>query len=80
MVDDLESLTSRLDEKYFDRQDAGDGKLALQRFRHARVVAALAFAGDNSSRISALEAIYEAAASVENPQIIIDEVHSTFLK
>jgi len=75
---ELEALTNRLDEEYFDYQDSGDEKLALQRFHQARAVAALAFAGDKSNRISALEAIYEAAAAVDNSQIIIEKVRSMF--
>jgi hypothetical protein len=72
----LQELANEFDEKYFDFQDSGEGELALQRFRQARAIAALAFAGDNSNKTSALDAIYEAAMAVSDSQIVIDKVHA----
>ena len=74
----LRDLEDEFDQEYFDFQDAGEEELALQRFRQARAIAALASAGDNSTRTSALDAIYEAAMAVSDSQVVIDKVHTIF--
>lgn len=63
---DLDSLRDSLDDEYFKYQESGSNELSLRRFRQARAVAALAYAGDISDRGSILDAIYEAFSALDN--------------
>src|SRR5437868_3067467 len=62
----IESLAARLDQEYFDLQEAAEeGHAApaayLERFSEARAVAALVFACKEDAPEAAADAIYEAA-------------------
>jgi hypothetical protein len=73
---DLDALTQRLDEEYFDLQEATeDGNASEEEwkraFSQARAVSALAFAAGEDAFDAATEAIYEATATVdENEELL----------
>lgn len=69
--DALNALAGRLDDEYFGLQEAAEGGRAtvddyMRPFGQARAVAALSFALDRDAPEAAGEAIYEAAAAVED--------------
>ncbi|HEY2785364.1 MAG TPA: hypothetical protein VGJ05_10345 [Fimbriiglobus sp.] len=68
---ELDALVARLDEEYFDLQQATEeGRISSDeytlRFGQARAVAALSFAGGENVIEAAPEAIYEAVATVDD--------------
>jgi len=75
----LNGLTDQLDQKYFDLQEEAESDPDIQPeylhfFGQARAVSALAFAGGADSLTAAMEAIYEASATVDDSQKIYDAV------
>jgi hypothetical protein len=73
---DLDALTVRLDNEYFDLQEAAEqGKASredyLRAFEKARAVAALSYAGRENSLEAANEAICEAAATVDDRRRLV---------
>ena len=70
-VSGLDTLTARLDEKYFDLQDSLDEGQSLngeglQLFSQARAVSALSLAGGEDSLMAATAAIYDASSAVDD--------------
>ena len=78
----LDVLTQQLDDKYFDFQEAAeDGNVSedewKQVFSQARAASALAFASGENAFDAASEAIYEAAATVDEPNELLSIVLKT---
>ena len=78
---ELDALTEQLDEEYFALQEAAeDGGATIadytRVFGQARAVAALACAGGDDAFQAATEAIYEAAATVDEKEELIDRILS----
>lgn len=70
---EIELFVARLDDEYFDLQEAADDGRAsaydcLRKFAQARAVAALSFAGNEDSHEASAEAIYEAAAASQDKE------------
>jgi len=66
---EVEVLAARLDEEYFELQEAAEQGIAsadeyLRMFAKARAVTALSFAGNEDAFRAATESIYEAAATI----------------
>lgn len=73
----VEALATKLDESYFDAEEAGDGSRSLGLFSKARAAAALVCAlSEDPSTLH--EAVYEATVAVEDPSDIVAAV-STLL-
>lgn len=73
-VEELNKLVVQLDEQYFDLQEKAEddpsAKIESMRlFSQARAVSALSFAGNENALIAAMEAIYEASATVDDESI-----------
>lgn len=78
-VAELSDLAAQLDRKYFDLQDkAEDDSIlqseALRLFSQARTVSALSFAGGRDAQTAAMEAIYEASATVDDSSQLYNAV------
>ena len=70
---EIDALVARLDEEYFELQEAAEEGRAstdhyLRVFGQARAVAALSFAGNEDAFEAATEAIYEAAATTDGKE------------
>jgi len=70
-IAELDAYIARLDDEYFDLQEATDDGTAgaqdyLPVFCQARAVAALSFAGRQDALQGAMDAVYEAAATTDN--------------
>lgn len=77
----LKEYAAQLDETYFQLQAASDeGRVSrieyLKTFAQARAVSALIFAGDGDALKAAAEAIYEAAATGEDPVELISQIEA----
>lgn len=75
----LKILAEQLDESYFELQEKAENDpkkvtAYLRVFAQARAVSALSYAGIDDPLTGAMEAIYEALATVEDPRIIYDAV------
>jgi len=80
-VSGLDTLTARLDEKYFDLQDSLDEGRSLngeglQLFSQARAVSVLSLAGGEDSLMAATAAIYDASSAVDDGTNIFKAVLS----
>lgn len=78
-VAELNDLAAKLDGEYFDLQDKAEDDPVLQSkalclFGQARAVSALSFAGGQDALAAAMEAIYEASATVDGGSRIYDAV------
>jgi hypothetical protein len=78
---EIEALVTRLDERYFELQEAAEeGGLSpddyLRVFGQARAVAALSFSGNEDAFEAATEAIYEAAASTDDKEELATLIQS----
>jgi uncharacterized protein YigA (DUF484 family) len=78
-IAELSDLVAQLDEKYFDLQDKAKDNASLQAemlrlFGQARAVSALSFAGGRDALAAAMEAIYEASATVDADSKIYEAV------
>ena len=78
-VAELQDLAGQLDKEYFNLQDMAEDDSGLQTevlrlFGQARAVSALSFAGGRDALVAAMEAIYEASATVDDSRIIYDAV------
>ena len=78
-VAELNDLAAQLDGEYFDLQDKAEDDPALQSealrlFGQARAVSALSFAGGQDALAAAMEAIYEASATMDDGSRIYDAV------
>lgn len=72
----LDTLAQRLDEEYFDLQDAAEESDATEdewkrAFSQARAVSALVFAFGENAFDAASEAVYEATATVDDNQELL---------
>jgi hypothetical protein len=77
----LRRIAAQLDEEYFDHQEKAEVGLNnevdyMLIFSQARAVSALAFAVDADPLIAAMESIYEASATVDDPT----ELYKSILK
>jgi hypothetical protein len=75
----LENLLNRLDVAYFELQataeERQDGSSAWEAaFKRARAVASLFYALDDDPLTAAAEAVYEAAAALDDPSEVLDAV------
>ncbi|MFM7038313.1 MAG: hypothetical protein ACKO2L_11390 [Planctomycetaceae bacterium] len=74
---DLEALTQRLDDEYFDLQEAAENGTASEdewkrAFSQARAASALVFASGDDAFEAASQAIYEATATVDdNSELVV---------
>ena len=76
-VTQLNDLVAQLDQVYFDLQDRSNDEPDLQRealrlLGQARAVSALSLAGGGDTFVAAMEAIYEASVTVNDPSKIYD--------
>ena len=79
VLSELNALAAQLDEEYFDLQDRSEDDPSIQveslrLFGQARAVKALSFAGGEDSLVAAMEAIYEASATVDDGSKIFEAV------
>ncbi|MDO3617321.1 hypothetical protein Q3O97_15830 [Ralstonia pseudosolanacearum] len=79
----LSKLAQELDDRYFDLQDLADSgpeqqQQALRFFGQARAVSALLLAHGPDPLEAAMEAVYEATATMDDPATILDSVLSLF--
>lgn len=77
----VEALVSILDNEYFDLQEAADEGRAttedyLRKFAQARAVSALLFASKGDPFEASTEAIYEAAAAIDDKRPLFSVVES----
>jgi hypothetical protein len=73
---ELEALTQRLDDEYFDLQEAAENGTASEdewkrAFSQARAASALVFASGEDALEAASEAVYEATATVDDNSELI---------
>ena len=78
----LDGLAGRLDDEYFELQEAAeDGKATaddyMRPFGQARAVSALSFAANRDAFEAATEAIYEAATATDDKDELIADVMKT---
>lgn len=76
-VTELIALAEQLDSEYFELQDQSEINQvfqadALRLFGQARAIAAIAFAGGKDVLTAAMEAIYEASVTVDDPGRVFD--------
>ncbi|GKT02418.1 hypothetical protein AVKW3434_23535 [Acidovorax sp. SUPP3434] len=67
----MNNLSGQLDRTYFELQEQAEINPdfqadALRLFGQARAIAAIAFAGEKDFLVAAMEAIYEASATVDD--------------
>jgi hypothetical protein len=77
----IDALLARLDEEYFELQEAAEEGRAstddsLRRFSQARAVAALSCAGNEDAFAAATEAVYEAAATTDDKEELVALIES----
>jgi KaiC/GvpD/RAD55 family RecA-like ATPase len=80
-LSEIESLAASLDNEYFDLQEAAEEGRAntedyLRKFAQARAVSALLFASKSDSLEASTEAVYEAAAAVEDKERLFATIES----